>query len=195
LTLFGSGGGSTGNSSSSTGSSGTNFLSATFSNPLYMGRGSQSASNQSAAASTINTTIQQSVGGFGQPSLGTVTTTSSTGGRGGLGGTASTSSTAARFTPMPSTMSRLTYATVVDFPTTPFNGTALQAQLQGIIDQSSALRNPRSIQISMDGRTVILRGRVTDEKERRLAENLIRLTPGVRQVQNELEAPPVVGQN
>jgi len=69
------------------------------------------------------------------------------------------------------------------------------AQLQGIIDQSSALRNPRMIQIAMDGRTVILRGKVADEDERRLAENLIRLTPGVRQVQNELEMQAIVGRN
>jgi osmotically-inducible protein OsmY len=41
----------------------------------------------------------------------------------------------------------------------------------------------------MDGSTVVLRGSVRDDHERRLAEALVRLTPGVRAVRNELTAP------
>jgi osmotically-inducible protein OsmY len=40
--------------------------------------------------------------------------------------------------------------------------------------------------VEVDGQTVILKGKVPSEDERRLAEGLIRLTPGVRAVRNEL---------
>jgi osmotically-inducible protein OsmY len=44
------------------------------------------------------------------------------------------------------------------------------------------------------GDVVVLQGKVSDDHERRLAEMIIRLTPGVREISNELEvsetAPP-----
>jgi osmotically-inducible protein OsmY len=36
---------------------------------------------------------------------------------------------------------------------------------------------------------VILRGRVADDDERRLAEGMVRMEPGVREVRNELIIP------
>src|SRR5256885_7103062 len=49
--------------------------------------------------------------------------------------------------------------------------------------------NPRGIEVVSDGAVVVLRGAVRDEDEARLAENMIRLTPGVRDVKNELKFP------
>jgi osmotically-inducible protein OsmY len=49
------------------------------------------------------------------------------------------------------------------------------------------LSNPQGISVSVQpNNVVVLRGTVRDASEARLAEGMIRLTPGVRQVQNEL---------
>ena len=56
-----------------------------------------------------------------------------------------------------------------------------------MIARSSSLASARSIQVLVDGGVVLLRGRVNDERERRLAENLVWLTPGVGEVRNELQ--------
>jgi hypothetical protein len=51
------------------------------------------------------------------------------------------------------------------------------------------LSSRNNIQVGMEGNTVVLRGPVKNDYERRLAEALIRLSPGVSDVRNELEAP------
>jgi hypothetical protein len=71
----------------------------------------------------------------------------------------------------------------------------LQVNLQRMVSQSAALQASRDIQVGLDGSTVVLRGRATDEHDRRLAEAMVRLSPGVRDVRNELQvvtaAPPL----
>lgn len=187
--LFGSTSG--GGSSSSVDS--TNFLKNTYSNPLYMGRANQISSSAN-SASTISSTLQQAVGGFGQSSFGTTTggtaTTGST--RGGMGGSAGSST---RFSVVAPFQTRVAYSASVDFPTRPSSPSALLTQVRGSIDRSSRLKNPSGIQVIVDGQTVVLRGKVADESERRIAEGLIRLEPGVRQVVNELESPQVAARN
>jgi len=65
----------------------------------------------------------------------------------------------------------------------------VRADLQQIIGVSSRLPSRGNIQVVMDGPTVVLRGKVQDDHERRLAEAMVRLSPGVRQVRNELATP------
>ncbi len=71
---------------------------------------------------------------------------------------------------------------------------AVRTDLQGVLVRSSSLPSARDIQVAMDGSVVVLRGPVSNDDERRLAENLVRLTPGVHDVRNELQvretAPP-----
>jgi hypothetical protein len=80
------------------------------------------------------------------------------------------------------------YVTVLseDTPLVTYSPTKLQVDLRAFIDRSSTLRSKKNIQVEVVESTVILRGTVADERERRLAEGMIRLTPGVRDVQNEL---------
>jgi hypothetical protein len=59
--------------------------------------------------------------------------------------------------------------------------------LRQVITRSTVLRTPGAIDVMMDGNTVVLRGRVASADDRRIAENMLRLTPGVRNVRNELE--------
>jgi osmotically-inducible protein OsmY len=65
----------------------------------------------------------------------------------------------------------------------------VQTDLQSIIDRSSRLPSRSRIAVSYDGSVVVLRGEVRDEKERRLAEGILRLSPGVREIRNELTHP------
>jgi osmotically-inducible protein OsmY len=63
---------------------------------------------------------------------------------------------------------------------------ALQSRVQGLITNSSSLQSRSGINVGMVGDTIHLNGNVTDDHERRLAESIVRMTPGVRNVQNNL---------
>jgi osmotically-inducible protein OsmY len=69
------------------------------------------------------------------------------------------------------------------------SGEALRTDLQQIVSRSSRLPSRGDIQVSVVNGVVVLRGTVRNERERRLAEAVVRLTPGVRQVQNLLQPP------
>jgi hypothetical protein len=65
----------------------------------------------------------------------------------------------------------------------------VRADLQSIIDRAGRLPSRGNIRVLTDGSAVVLRGSVSNDHERRLAEALVRLTPGVRTVRNELVTP------
>jgi hypothetical protein len=65
----------------------------------------------------------------------------------------------------------------------------LQAEVERVLARSTALSPNRNIRVAVDGPAVVLRGTVPNEQDRRLAEALIRFTPGVYEVRNELEVP------
>ncbi|MGL4420979.1 MAG: BON domain-containing protein [Gemmataceae bacterium] len=83
----------------------------------------------------------------------------------------------------------ISYSVVVRFPTPVMTAPAMTASLRTVIDRSTMLSNPRGIAIDMVNNTVVLRGMVKDEDEAKTAEGMIRLTPGVRDVRNELKYP------
>ncbi len=75
------------------------------------------------------------------------------------------------------------------FPTPPVTAIKLQTDLRGIID-AGGLSNSKSVQVLADGNNnVTLRGTVKDDEEARLVEGLVRLTPGVGGITNELTFP------
>src|SRR6516225_2261145 len=61
-----------------------------------------------------------------------------------------------------------------------------QLEVQGVLARSSALPSKGNIRVAVEGATVVLRGTVADNRERLLSEAMIRLTPGVADVRNEL---------
>jgi hypothetical protein len=63
----------------------------------------------------------------------------------------------------------------------------LQPTFQAVIDRASNLPSRARIRVLTDGETIVLRGKVRDDHERRMAEGLLRLTPGVRRLVNQLE--------
>jgi hypothetical protein len=81
------------------------------------------------------------------------------------------------------------YTTGIAFDYTPRGPAAIRTDLQSVIARSSRLPSRDNIRVSMDGSTVVLSGRVATDRERRLADAIVRLTPGVQSVRNELQAP------
>jgi hypothetical protein len=119
----------------------------------------------------------------------TTGTTGARGGAGGFGAGGTATVTSGMSLPGPQSTSRRvpTYSSTVRFR---YNAPAPEQRrgdLQAILARTSSLTQSAGIQVTMDGPTVVLRGKVADDDERRLAENVLRLSPGVREVRNELE--------
>jgi hypothetical protein len=121
---------------------------------------------------------------FGQPVYTVATTTGTVGSLSSLapGGLVSATSYPERRAPA--------FITTIGFERAPFDSKKVQVEVQDIIDRSSRLRANGAIRVTMQGQVAILQGRVSDARSRRLAESLVRLTPGVRGVQNQLAISP-----
>jgi len=63
---------------------------------------------------------------------------------------------------------------------------SVRTDLQDAINRGG-LRSGANIRVMSDGQKVVLRGRVRDANEARMAEGLLRITPGVRDIVNELQ--------
>jgi hypothetical protein len=83
------------------------------------------------------------------------------------------------------------YTTTIGFARRPLSPGILQRRVRAVLNRSSALGSRRRIRARVVGRTVILRGQVADLRERRLAEALVRLEPGVQAVRNEIRVRPI----
>lgn len=202
------GAGGIGTGTTGGGTSQTNFLSGFYSNPIYMGR--YTASNTASASSgsggsggaggtggtTVggtSNTLLANIGGFGQPSLGTSTGTTGTQGGNRLGGTAGVSTNAGRTgqtgtgQTQGQSATRVLYSATLRFTPAPKPSSEMESELREILSRSSSLSNPTGIEVSVTDKVVTIRGRVANNDEKSLAEGLLRLAPGVREVRNELE--------
>jgi hypothetical protein len=207
-------GGSSGSSSSgfgfggSSGTSGTSFLGTTSSGTGARGGGSSSPVNQSNILSTYygnmfstgninSSTNSRTMGSFGQPlykiSTPNATVTNQTFGSatvgGGRGGVSSSSANNYNFNAgavVADTTRRPAVAATLGFRPAVRTPAQLQVQLRDALDRSSSIPSKQKISIEMVDNNVILRGQVADDDERRHVESLIRLTPGIGEVRNEL---------
>ena len=68
----------------------------------------------------------------------------------------------------------------------------LQSEVTQVLARSTSLSPTRDIQVNVEGPMVVLRGTVASPHDRSLAEALVRLTPGVENVRNELQVPGMV---
>jgi hypothetical protein len=73
------------------------------------------------------------------------------------------------------------------FTPQPVPTAALTAQFQTRLGKLPALKTVEPIEVSLEGDTVILRGKVASEGDRQLVQALALLEPGVAKVQNELQ--------
>lgn len=183
----------------------SNFLSGYYANPYYQG--------------LITAQTNQGPGGFGSPLSGTGSlggsggargtyrsaagATSTTGARttgaggrtGGLGGGlgASATSNYGVMVPLPV---QISYTAVKDFDAPPLTTPQLQADLTGMVARSlGTIANPAGVQVfTTPGNNVIIRGNVQNAREARLVEGMVRLTPGVGGIRNELTFPVAIPQ-
>ncbi|QJW96857.1 BON domain-containing protein [Frigoriglobus tundricola] len=163
----------------STSLSSTNFLSGYYGNPYYQG--------------LITATNNAPPGGFGMALYGNSSGTNGTGSvnRGTSGNNnQNTNQISGILIPI---QVQMTYSSQMRFAVPPVQATQMQADLRGAIDGS--ISNPKSVQVITDANNnVVLRGSVKDDDEVRLIEGLVRITPGVGAITNELTVPrPAVG--
>jgi hypothetical protein len=157
----------------------SNVFGGTYGNPLYVGR-----------PGSTNLSLK-TPGGFGTATYGTTTgTTTTPGGRTAGGGRATINSGTQGGTSNQNTSTTVvTHIAEMKFPVAPVVPSALQADLQGQLSRSSMWKGPANVTVEIVGGTVVLRGQVADADDRRMAEGMVRLTPGVRDVQNEIVLP------
>jgi osmotically-inducible protein OsmY len=72
------------------------------------------------------------------------------------------------------------------FSRAPANPAVVQRELQSRFDRSTRLQGKAQVQVYVDGPIVILTGQAATERDRRLAEALVRMEPGVQSVDNRL---------
>jgi osmotically-inducible protein OsmY len=85
----------------------------------------------------------------------------------------------------------MSYACIADrdIAPPPIIPSQLQADLMAMSGRSKAVSNPATIQISAEANNVTIRGVATSKDEARTIESMIRMTPGVHGVKNELAYP------
>jgi hypothetical protein len=180
--------GSSGRATTGTGTTGTSTAGrTTTSTPSITGTQAGQGFGSGFGGTTGTGTNRNS--GFGANSFGNTGTTGfgntgfgNTGGR-NMGGTTQQQGVVAQAS------RSVAYSVRSRIPNREITPAMMTSDLNIALARSTALSNPGSVNASYDGRTVVLRGQVKDADEAKLAESVIRLTPGVRVVQNELTFP------
>jgi hypothetical protein len=167
-------------------------------NPYRLGLATTNSSmgslNSSSSTTGSGTNRTSSQGGFGQPLYGTTKTPTTT----TTGTTSSVSSAGSTGFNTVGTRRAPAYTTTLGFtfaqgPGPVASPGGMQIKLGDVLQRSTMLPG-RDLQVVIAGSTVILRGQVADDNQRRLAEGMIRLEPGVREVVNQIRvAPPAPG--
>lgn len=154
----------------------SNFLGNYFGNVYYQG-------------STPNNVPAATPGGFGRATYtATATTTRTT--RGAAGGALTAGNdNPGQIAILPR---QIAYRAQVQFKL-PAGGMLpqLQTDIRSAIANipTDLLAKPGNVSVEVDGRTVVIRGSVQDEEEYHTVEGLVRLTPGVGAIRNELAFP------
>ena len=85
---------------------------------------------------------------------------------------------------------QISYTATLSFKAPVATMPQMATDLRATLDRSTMLGNPRGVTLAMDGGVVVLSGKVATDDEVRLVEGMVRLTPGVRDVRNELKVGP-----
>ncbi len=162
------------------GPSQSNIVAAYYNNPLQYGL--PNSTSTTGGASTTKT--------FGSPLFVTANTSNSSAnvsrGNANSGNTSATTPAAGI-----SVGPRYTQSLGWKMPNVP--SARMQTQLQSLIASSQGLTNPKGIQVSVEGQTVVLKGSAADEHERILAGAILGMSPGVGDVRNELKIQAPTG--
>lgn len=189
----------------------SNIFGRYYNNPYYQGR---------AGVSTGNSTASNTPGGFGAPLYGTTGAGSSNTGSGTTAAGGRTTGTTAAFGGNTgatagrtgqqqgafgsttntnsnqqnnglSTGRQIAYTATLKFAAPSMPASQMQIDLRSMLDTSSGIADAKNVSVTAaEGGMIVLKGNAKDEDEAKLIEGMIRLTPGVRNVKNELKFPP-----
>jgi hypothetical protein len=151
-----------------------------FNQPSY-GNANLTTTSSTTGATGLRTTGTPGTPGFGQGGTGFGT---------GTGGTATVTTGAFPGASSAGIRRAPPYVTVPVFDLPERRPSEMvRTDLQQVVARSSRLPSRENIRVSVDGSVVVLRGQVRDERERRLAEAVVRTMPAVRglEVRNLLE--------
>jgi hypothetical protein len=175
-----------GGGSNSYGSS--SFLGSYYVNPFSMGM--PGTNNAPATSSSFGQALYNSSGTAGGRGGRGGTTYGTTGVGNITRGTSTSTNTGSNFSGVSTIGVRrapqYTTGLAQDIPMAAAPPPRMQVEVQQVLGNSSRLPSRGSVQVTMDGSVVVLTGSVADEREKRLAEAMARMTPGVREVRNEL---------
>ncbi|MCX7671474.1 MAG: BON domain-containing protein, partial [Anaerolineae bacterium] len=204
---FGMAGGAAGRAGAAGGATGgipaaSNFLASSYRYPYVTALGPVDTGAQRRAdrATGVESGVTNSVATFGGPTFGNTarttgavrrTTAATTTGtatiRGGAGRALNQQGGGFTFAPAGGPIQNTPFVpTVIGFSAPPITSPQVLAEVRAVIQRSESLVSRDNINVLVDGRNVILRGTVASDDERRLAEALVRLTPGVDEIVNEL---------
>lgn len=183
--------------------SASNWLGAYYGNPYYQGIPSNSSSiySKGVGPGGFGSVLYGSGGGMGGGSIGSAagsvvggtsggrTAIGGAGGRGGLGGRGGAGGGADPGGILVQLPIQITHPAIARFPVTPVATSQLQNDIAGMITRSNEIANPAGVSVTVNQGIVTLTGTVRDIEEARTIAGMIRLTPGVRRVQNELTFP------
>lgn len=176
----------------------TSFLGPYFASPLALGYGPLNTGSSQTASSTANPAFGAA---FANTASGTSGGRGATGALGGMGATGASNLTGSvDFNPVNSSGIRrnLPYAAEVNFEGNLARSESEQSALiamaekrlvdevASVVARSSRLPSASGVVVSMDQGFLVLRGNVGSEKERRVLEAMVRMTPGVREIRNEV---------
>jgi osmotically-inducible protein OsmY len=145
-----------------------------FYNPMYTGLPSKYNANATSPARN-----------YGQPLFAVQTVATVTTGPG-----VSTATTTANGYTSQSVRRSPNYTTALSEDLPLVRPTLARADVQSIIDNSTVLTSRSGINVDVQGPVVVLRGQVASAKDRRIAEGMLRMTPGVLDVVNDLRVVP-----
>jgi hypothetical protein len=181
---------------SGTGTGSTTGNAAAFGTPTYgnMTSGSGSLGGRS-TGSAFGGTSSSGLGSFGSVGS-TASRTGSTGSlsgtatiRGGTTGTIAPGFTGGTWGPAIGRRGPVMAASLARV-SRPIPVATRRPDLQAIIARSTRLTSAAGITVATEGNTVVLTGTVASEDDRRIAENMLRLHPGVVDIRNQLTVGP-----
>jgi osmotically-inducible protein OsmY len=186
-------------SGGSGGPAASNFLGSFFSYPVVTALPSTdtgSTSRNSSSTNAVSSTVTHTVPAYGSTSYTTTNTASRTGTtrgtatiRGNTRGTTPSTATVEGFNggTTGDVLTRMPfYATSLRFKVAPPAVERVRAIVQDVIRGSSTVPSKDHITFDVAGKDVTLKGEVSSEDERRHVESLLRLTPGIGTISNQL---------
>lgn len=163
-----------------------------YANPYFQGNNLNPDTAPGGFGTPLSGSSTGSAGGRGTTRGGTTTATRNTfgtqAGAGGFGGGGRGNTNAANQSGIVVPLAaQISYTAQFRFPTPPPAPAKIQTDVRAVLDRTSMILNSKLIKVEADlNNNVTLTGSAADDDEIRLIEGMVRLTPGVGDIKNDL---------